>query len=193
MLLNRFPDLESMAVIDLGGVAWNWQQAPVQPALVHIINLEDPPDGLPTWIRAEKGNACDLPARIISSRYDLAFSNSVIEHVGGHAARQRLADAVHALAPRHWVQTPYRYFPLEPHWLFPGMQFLPIPAKAQIARSWPLAPARGVSRERAIRDVMGTELIGRSQMRAYFPDSQILTEKAAGLVKSLISVRDECR
>ena len=27
--------------------------------------------------------------------------------------------------PKSVVQIPYRYFPIEPHWLFPGLQFLP--------------------------------------------------------------------
>ena len=29
------------------------------------------------------------------------------------------------------VQTPYRYFPVEPHWLFPGLQFLPMGLRAR--------------------------------------------------------------
>ena len=62
--------------------------------------------------------------------YDVVFSNSLLEHVGGHAQRAALAREVRSLAPRHWVQTPYRYFPLEPHWLFPGMQF-PLEAQAE--------------------------------------------------------------
>lgn len=53
--------------------------------------------------------------------------NSPLEHVGGgHERRLRFAESVHALADRHRVQTPYRYFPIKPHWLAPGMQFLPV-------------------------------------------------------------------
>ncbi len=37
-----------------------------------------------------------------------------------------------------WVQTPYRYFPIEPHWIFPGFQFLPLSARTEISRRWPL-------------------------------------------------------
>jgi hypothetical protein len=37
------------------------QQAPVRPALLYIVNLEQPPDDLPPWIRAEQGDACSVP------------------------------------------------------------------------------------------------------------------------------------
>lgn len=97
-----------MAVIDLGGTAEAWLRAPMRPASVHVDNLELPPPGIPDWIRADQADACHLPGRICSGSYDLAFSNSVIEHVGGHAQRMRFADAVHKLADRHWVKTPYQ-------------------------------------------------------------------------------------
>lgn len=65
------------------------------------------------------------------SPFDLVYSNSVIEHVGGHARSCDFAGMVKTLARRHWgVQTPYRYFSIEPHWLFPGLQFLPQSARA---------------------------------------------------------------
>ncbi|HEX4060865.1 MAG TPA: UDP-N-acetylmuramoyl-tripeptide--D-alanyl-D-alanine ligase [Streptosporangiaceae bacterium] len=56
--------------------------------------------------------------------YDLVFSNSLIEHVGGHERRERFADTVHQLSGAYWVQTPYRYFPVEPHW-HPARSFCP--------------------------------------------------------------------
>ena len=38
------------------------------------------------------------------------------------------------------MQTPYRYFPIEPHWLFPGMQFLPLPVRWSIASPMAVRP-----------------------------------------------------
>jgi hypothetical protein len=87
------------------------------------------------------------------------------------------------------VQTPYRYFPIEPHWLVPGLQFLPITLRARIAHRWPLAYTPGRAKEAVLNTVMWTELIDRTQMRVYFPDSEILSERVAGLTKSLIAVR----
>jgi Methyltransferase domain len=188
-LADAFPGIGLMSVIDLGGTVEAWQRAPVHPARVHVVNLESPPEEMPTWIRADQADACSLPPRISDGTYDLVFSNSVIEHVGGHAQRMRFAEAVHKLAERHWVQTPYRYFPIEPHWLFPGFQFLPLAVRAELARRWPLAHKLSESRNDGLSGVMSVELLSRAEMAFYFPDSTLRFERMMGAVKSLISVR----
>jgi hypothetical protein len=189
-LRETFPDISRMSVIDLGGTGESWQRAPVRPASVHVVNLEPGELGdLPTWIRADQGDACDLPDRILTGHYDLVFSNSVLEHVGGFARRTRFSETVRALADRHWVQTPYRYFPIEPHWLFPGFQFLPPSTRTRIAQWWPLAHIKATSWEDGLQGALSVELISRTEMAWLFPDSMIRYERMAGLVKSLIAVR----
>ncbi|HET9168060.1 MAG TPA: hypothetical protein VFN97_01455 [Actinospica sp.] len=180
-----FPDLAEMRVIDLGGRADMWQRAPVRPAHVHLVNLEKQPQDLPDWITAE---VRDLIAEGAEGRYDLAFSNSVIEHVGGFAHREAFAGAVRELAPRHWVQTPYRYFPVEPHFLFPGFQFLPLAARAEILRRWPLVHSRPDTRQRALETALSVELLSRAELQLLFPDSEVIEERVAGIPKSLIAV-----
>jgi hypothetical protein len=188
-LADTFPDLAQMSLIDLGGRISTWESAPVRPKHVHVVNLEPPPAEVPDWAEIDHGDACALPAGIAIRRYDLVFSNSVIEHVGGHERRLRFAESVHMLADAHWVQTPYRYFPVEPHWLAPGMQFLPVVARTELARRWPLAYTPGRTREEAMKRVLSTELLDRTQMRHYFPDSMLRAEKIFGLPKSLIAYR----
>lgn len=188
-LVRVFPDLAQMSVIDLGGDAGTWTRSPLHPKHVHVVNIDTPPAEVPGWITVDTGDACALPERIGSGSYDLVFSNSVIEHVGGHERRLRFAESVHRLAPAHWVQTPYRYFPVEPHWIAPGMQFLPVRARAVVARRWPLAHVRSADLRDALTGVLWTELLDRSQMRYYFPDSALLSERLAGLTKSLIAVK----
>ena len=188
-LAETFPDLAQMSVIDLGGRVDTWRNAPVRPKRVHVVNLEPPPAEIPDWAEVNHGDACALPERIASRRYDLVFSNSVIEHVGGHDRRQAFADAVHQMADAYWVQTPYRYFPVEPHWIAPGAQFMPVGTRAEMARRWPLSHRRGLSREDALRVVLRVELLDRTQMRYYFPDSVMRAEKLFGIPKSLIAYR----
>jgi Methyltransferase domain len=184
-----FPGIESMSVIDLGGRVDAWLRAPVRPASVHVVNLEPSPEEIPAWIRTDQADACSLPSRISDSSYDLVFSNSVIEHLGGHAQRMRFADAVHKLASRHWVQTPYRYFPIEPHWLFPGFQFLPLAVRAEVSQRWPLAHTRSQSKGEGIRAAVSVELLSRTEMAFYFPDSTVRFERLLGVVKSLIATK----
>jgi len=187
---DAFPEIESMSVIDLGGTAESWLRAPIRPALVHIVNLEPSAVDSPvSWIREHHADACDLPSHIRDCKYDLAYSNSVIEHVGGHTQRMRFAEVVHKLSDRHWVQTPYRYFPIEPHWLFPGFQFLPLSARAEISRRWPLAHSPSQNRDDGLRDAMSVELLSRAEMTFYFPHSTLRTERMAGMVKSLIATK----
>ncbi|MFD2082578.1 hypothetical protein SAMN05421678_11125 [Actinopolymorpha cephalotaxi] len=188
-LLETFPQLPEMSVVDLGGTADSWLRAPVRPAAVHVVNLEEPPADLPPWLRADLADACDLPGRIAATQYDLVVSNSVIEHVGGHHRRRRFAETVSGLADRYWVQTPYRYFPVEPHWLCPGVQFLPVAARARLVRHWPLVHTPLDSDEQALGAVLGVELLSRTEMRTYFPDAELRSEKVAGLAKSLVAVR----
>jgi hypothetical protein len=188
-MMEAFPDLDQMSVIDLGGSLSTWQRAPVRAKHVHVVNISSPPTDVPGWAEVERGDACALPAHIANRSYDLVFSNSVIEHVGGHERRLRFAESVRSLSDRHWVQTPYRYFPIEPHWLFPGLQFLPIAMRARLAHRWPLAYTPDRPRAAVLSTVMWTELIDRTQMRHYFPDSQLLSERVAGLTKSLVAVR----
>jgi hypothetical protein len=188
-LAETFPDLAQMSVIDLGGRFLTWQRAPVRPKHVHVVNMQPLRVDVPEWAEFDLGDACALPAHIAGRRYDLVFANSVIEHVGGHERRERFADSVHQLSDAHWVQTPYRYFPIEPHWMAPGMQFMPAAARAQLARQWPLSYGRGKSRETMLRAVLGVELLDRTQLRYYFPDSQMRTETVLGVPKSLIAYR----
>ena len=190
---SLFPDIEQMRVVDLGGTVESWRRAPVQPREVVVVNLLEPGDADTTWLVPVLGDACDargvLAASGVDASFDLVFSNSLLEHVGGHAHRVALAREVRELAPRHWVQTPYRYFPVEPHWVFPMMQFLPVAARTRVARDWPLVHTRAASAEEALADVQWTELIGITELRGYFPDSEVVMERMGGLVKSIVAVR----
>src|SRR5690625_2040621 len=90
MVTAVFPDLAEMDVIDLGGRVSTWLSAPVRPRSVHVVNLEQQQDEADDdSITAEYGDACELPEHVRSRGYDAVFSNSVLEHVGGHERRQR--------------------------------------------------------------------------------------------------------
>ena len=184
-----FPQLPDMRVLDLGGTVEWWRRAADRPSHVTVVNLLEPgtPD-LP-WVTPLLGDACDPPPIVTEGTYDLVFSNSLIEHVGGHAKRTALAQVVRDSAPCHWVQTPYRYFPVEPHFLFPGFQFLPLAARARILQGWPLVHTKPQGRIGAINTAQWTELLSGTELRAYFPDSVVLHERVAGLTKSLIAYR----
>jgi hypothetical protein len=188
MFRDHFPDLPQMKVLDLGGRPEFWLTVTERPAAVTVLNLETP-STREDWISVARGDACDPPPEVRDDSFDLVFSNSLIEHVGGPLNRQRCASFVRGAADRYWVQTPYRYFPVEPHWLFPGFQFLPLRARARITQRWPLGTMRREGRDEAVKEALGTELVSGTEMRSLFPEAQLLRERFAGLTKSIIAVR----
>ncbi len=187
-LIEAFPGLADMTVLDLGGEPPFWQSFAVRPAAVTVLNLMSF-DSAEPWLTTAVGDACDPPAEIASRRYDLVISNSVIEHVGGHSARERFAEVVHRLSDRPWIQTPYRYFPVEPHWVFPGMQFLPLRVRAELTMRWPLSPGRADNLPEAIANAASVELLSLTEMRSYFPASRLWYERFGGLIKSVVAIK----
>jgi hypothetical protein len=189
LLQDRVPDLVSLRILDLGGVGMWWANAPVRPRHVTLINLAvDPPGAFPDIVQIE-GDALRADELVAGETFDLVFSNSLMEHLGGHGPRRRFADVVRSLAPRYVVQTPYRYFPVEPHWMFPAFQLRPVRARAYLAPRWPLGHTRGWDPGDAVDEVMATDLISASEMRVYFPDAAIVWERVGGIPKSMIAIR----
>jgi hypothetical protein len=87
---KTFPELEAMRVLDLGGTPAFWRSAPNQPHALTIVNLARQ-DVTTENVTTVQGDACAPPTGVLRERYDLVVSNSLIEHVGGHMQRVRLA------------------------------------------------------------------------------------------------------
>ena len=183
---RRFPGLADMRVLDLGGTAVSWRVLGLRPASVTIVNLDHVRGPYEPWMDVVQADACAGGF----GKYDLVFSNSLMEHVGGHARRKQFAEVVQESATSWWIQTPYRYFPIEPHWIFPGFQFLPFRARVMVCQHWNTmhAPAKK-NAEEAAELVASIELISAAEMRAYFPSSDIWFERIAGLPKSLVALK----
>jgi hypothetical protein len=188
LIQRQLPDLSALRVLDLGGTGWWWGRAPIKPRHVTVITLWDADQTHPgvTMIEGDALRAAEL---VGDQKFDLVFSNSLLEHLGGHSARRRFAEVVAGLAPRYVIQTPYRYFPVEPHWMFPGFQFLPVGARAYIAPRWRLGHTYGWDERQATNEVMQTDLVSAAEMRDYFPDAEIVWERVGGVPKSMMAIR----
>jgi hypothetical protein len=185
---KRFPDFADMSVLDLGGTAGAWRLVPTRPARLVLLNIEEP--GELGGAQCAVGDACDPPDWVRREHFDLVFSNSLLEHLGGHWRRQRFAEVVRSLAKHHWVQTPYRYFPLEPHYVGPLFQFVPLAARGRLVARWPIGSLATVTDPTVcLAQAQQTELVSRTEMRGYFPDAELLDERVLGMAKSLVAVR----
>ena len=168
----------STTVLDIGGTAGNWSLLDLRPrvTLLNLVAGDVHADGT------------KLPFR--DDSFDIAFSNSTIEHVGDLAAQREFAHEVSRISRAYFVQTPNRYFPVEPHYMTPLVQFLPRGLFRRVARNftvWGLITRPDAATiDAAVRSI---DLITPSRMRALFPDAEIRTERWLGLAKSLIAVR----
>lgn len=186
---STFPEIGAMRVLDLGGDLRAWRLAGIRPAHLTLLNVTEQEARIEEpWVTALVGDACD-PAAVLPDA-DLVYSNSVIEHVGGHWRRQRFAEAVRGRAPRYWVQTPSRYFPIEPHFMLPWSQHLPYALQRRLVARWPLGNYASMKdRGETLESALEIELLSRTQMRFYFPDAEIRSERVLGLTKSFIAVK----
>jgi len=171
-------------VIDLGGTPRFWRDCEV--ALdVTIVNL---PGALTPGVQSHhtisyaEGDACALP-ELPDQTFDIAVSNSVIEHVGPFRRRRALAREVRRLARAYWVQTPSAAFPVEPHNFMPFWWFYPDPLRNRFLRRW---RRRMPARARMIEE---TTVLSRAEMRDLFPDAELMVERFALLPKSYIAYR----
>jgi hypothetical protein len=174
-------------VIDLGGTVSYWKGLDIlaQYPQVHItvVNFADQEfdEG---QISVRRGDATNL--EYPDNSFDIVHSNSVLEHVGSWDQMRRMAREVMRVAPAHFVQTPNYWFPIEPHYKVPIVHWLPIEARIIALRALRKVPA---DRAKQLQSVNGIQLIGASQMKKLFPDSEIVPEKWHGLTKSLIAIK----
>ena len=120
--------------------------------------------------------------------FDVAFSNSVIEHVGTYVDQQRMAAEVRRVAARYFVQTPNKYFPIEPHFLVPGFQFLPLRVRAELLARRDLGwYKRAASYAEALREVTAVRLLTRRELCELFPEATLYRERLLGLTKSFVA------
>lgn len=186
---QRFPDIAEMSVLDLGGTSGYWTSAPVRPASLTLLNLFEQPPPWEHGARVVVGNACEPPSELSKGKFDLVVCNSVIGSVGGHEMRRRLAEVVRTHGEHYWVQTPNRYFPVDPIFLFPLFPLLPFRARLAVSCHWPLGQRQAESPEAGLDHVLTIEYLTEMELRYYFPKADLWRERFAGMVKSLVAVR----
>lgn len=134
------------------------------------------------------GNATDL-AQFGDSSFDIAFSNSVIEHLFTLESQRRMAAEIQRVGKAFWVQTPNFWFPMEPHFQVPGWQWMPVDLRIAIIQRWRCG-WRGPCADPAAarRLVEEVRLLSRNALQAIFPGATLIPERFCGLVKSWTAV-----
>jgi hypothetical protein len=122
--------------------------------------------------------------------FDLCFSNSAIEHLGTLYDQLYMAREVRRVARGYFVQTPNKWFPIEPHFLLPGWQFLPAWARARMLMQRNIGCVGRVEDYRLAKaTVESIRLLTVAEMKWLFPDGHILREQVGGMTKSIVAWR----
>lgn len=184
-LLDGLP--RPLRILDIGGSQRFWEQMEfvgLEDVEITLLNVESVTVRHPGFTFVT-GDARDLTYD--DAAFDVIFSNSVIEHVGDLDDQRRMADEAKRVGKRYFIQTPNRYFPVEPHFFFPLFQFLPLRVKLFLVQNLPLAYGGRVrDRDEALRRIQGIRLMSARELRALFPEATLVRERIAGLTKSFI-------
>lgn len=186
-LFEQLP--KPVKIIDVGGTLDFWVKAGFAgraDVSIVTVNLADG-DSAYDNISVVKGDACNM-SEYSDNEFDIAFSNSVIEHLFTIENQRKMAQEIQRVSRAYWVQTPNFWFPMEPHFHVPGWQWMPVSMRVNMIQrrrcGW-RGPYSNVEDARlAVEEV---RLVTQSEMRAFFPEARIWNERLFGMVKSIVA------
>jgi hypothetical protein len=182
---SLFPLNDDVRILDLGGSHLNWGFIHSCPR-VTILNLHLDPIAQAQRFTYIHGDGC--ATQLPDSSFDVVFSNSVIEHVGGPEKQQAFADECRRCGKSYFVQTPNRWFLFDLHTWLPLAHWLP---DRWFKKLIPFSPRILLTDDKQLdlADCMGLRLLGVKEMRRLFPDAMIIKERFMGITKSIIAFR----
>lgn len=171
-----------LKVLDLGGQPeiWDYIDEPLDIVILNLPGVARHASSTHHSIRYVEGDACDLSAYADKS-FDLVFSNSVIEHVGDDAKVRAFCGEAMRVGRMLWIQTPARYFPLEPHTGMPLWWYYPAWLRSYFIRKWRAKLPAWTEM------VEGTRYIDKRDLQALMPGCEIVTERFLAWPKSYIA------
>lgn len=187
---------DHLRILDVGGYATYWNMlSPDLRERTHITCLNYESE-LSLYENADHnltienlvGDGCNM-REFKDGSFDLVHSNSVIEHVGTLQNMQRFAEETRRVGGAYYVQTPNFWFPIEPHFAFPLLHWLPEQARLWLHTRISLGYAKKCSFETALIRLDHTRMISRFMVRNLFPDGDVKVERFFLLPKSIIAIR----
>lgn len=191
LIAESFPLLfdEKARVLDVGGGAYPWEELKPK-AHITCVNLGKPhsvPNGC-NWEFLE-GDGTKLAFHDAS--FDLVFSNSVIEHVGGFNEQKMFAAEMLRVGKKVYFQTPNKWFPIEPHLIGAFIHLLPFCAARKLVRYFTIWGLINKPRQAEIDGFLSSiNLLTKSEVKSLFPGCNLISERFLGLSKSFIAIRN---
>lgn len=174
-------------LLDVGGYPGVWRDS-VMPCRVVLLNIHPYGGTIPEGFEYVIGNGCHM--EYPDGSFEIAYSNSVIEHLSNYENQKLFAREIRRTGQRLWVQTPARSFFIEPHLLGLFIHFLPRSWQAKLI---PYFTITGIVSKWTRQDVENflneVRLLDYREMRELFPDCKIIRERFLGFTKSYVALR----
>jgi Methyltransferase domain len=173
------------SIVDFGGTPEIWLS--VGRRNVVLLNIDD--QQVPTGFVVMKGDA--RKTSFPDKSFDLAFSNSTIEHVGTWEDQQVFARELGRVGRRVYCQTPARSFFFEPHYFTPFVVWFGFLLKRYwFVRYCTYYGLRWKPLREQVRDFQShLRLLNYAEMQQLFPDCTISRERFLGMTKAYIATR----
>ena len=180
---------KSDSILDVGGTEFTWIGTGFEEN-VTLLNLFFNDDDKNANFRYVIGDGCNMEM-FSNKSFNIIYSNSVIEHVG-KGKQKEFAKEIIRVGKKYWVQTPYKHFPIEPHFVFPFFQYFPSSMQKLIAINWPYSYYRigNTERKDILNELSQIYLLNKKELKNLFSNSKVFEEKFMGVNKSIIAYKN---
>lgn len=183
---NKIKSLNKpIKILDVGGTSQFWVNRGYgnkKDIQITLLNLSKTSNNTPNF-HPVVGDATDL-SEYRDNAFDIVFSNSVIEHLYNWGNQQKMASECQRVGVHYFIQTPNKFFFMEPHYLLPYFQFFPDKLKYFILTRTKLSRGHKWSADYARQYLDEIRLISHGEMKVLFRDGPIYHENFIGMSKS---------
>ena len=171
----------------MGGAPGWWKLVEPKNRDITIVNVDARQEEIvvESGFKFRRVDGRNLPFETAS--FELAFSNSVIEHVGSFEDQKRFAGEMVRCGKSMYLQTPNKWFPVEPHLMAPLIHFLPFRLQRRLVRWFSVWGWVMKADQKAIDEFIGgIRLMTKRELEEAFPGCEITAERVFGMTKSFI-------
>lgn len=186
-----YANKKSVNIIDFGGTEDYWNLIGINflkkyKCKITLLNINKFEIKNPNYFLFERRDI----TKIINfkKKYDIAFSNSTIEHLYNLKNMTIFSKNLINSAEYYYCQTPNKSFFIEPHFLFPFFQYLNFSSQLFLIRNFNLGYIGKIRQtEKAIDILNSIKLLSYDDVKVLFKNSNIEFEKIFFLKKSIIA------
>lgn len=181
-------EMENPKIIDIGGTCNYWElmnahhRRDFKPIIVNISKdclKNDNCNGI-------KGDGKSL-LFIKDKSLDVAYSNSMIEHLLSLEEQSEMARNINRIAKNYFLQTPAFIFPFEPHFLLPIFHWLPRKIRIFLVSKFNLGWFERCNNQMEAEILVDSiRIMKKKELKLIFINVKIITERFFFIPKSYI-------